>query len=169
MPTPPAPTGRRTIAATVLDLFVQLHDQVRGEIRNLDEDALNWAPITSANSIAALITHLVGSEAETLRTVAGLVNIRDREAEFTVTRQASDQLLARLHEADRLITDLRTAIDGNRLRALFALPTLSPSDRRSGLTWLVGNYGHAREHVGHIQLTKELYHSDVVARSDVAQ
>jgi len=41
-------------------------------------------------------------------------------------------------------------------RAL-ALPTLPVDERRSGLTWLVGNYGHGREHVGQIQLTRQLY------------
>ena len=27
----------------------------------------------------------------------------------------------------------------------------------TGLHWLLTNYGHAREHLGHIQLTKQLY------------
>jgi hypothetical protein len=40
---------------------------------------------------------------------------------------------------------------------VFALPTLPRQDLRSGLTWLVGNYGHVQQHVGHIQLTKQLY------------
>ncbi len=44
-----------------------------------------------------------------------------------------------------------------RLQRLLSLPTLPAEERRSGLTWLAGNYGHAREHVGHIQLTAQLY------------
>jgi hypothetical protein len=28
---------------------------------------------------------------------------------------------------------------------------------QTGLHWLLSNYGHAREHLAHIQLTKQLY------------
>jgi hypothetical protein len=47
-------------------------------------------------------------------------------------------------------------IDRERLAASVSLPTLPADDRRSGLAWLLGNYGHAREHVGEIRVTWEL-------------
>jgi hypothetical protein len=28
---------------------------------------------------------------------------------------------------------------------------------QTGLYWLLSNYGHAREHLAHIQLTKQIY------------
>ena len=65
-------------------------------------------------------------------------------------------MLQLLDDADDLITELESQIDASRLRAEFPLPTLPAEEVRSGLTWLVGNYGHAKEHVGHIQLTKQL-------------
>ena len=108
------------VASTVLGLFAQLHAQVRVEVKGLDDDALNWSPGADANSIATIVIHLVGSEAETLRAVAGVPGARDREAEL-------------------------------------APATRSPAEVLGALAWLVGNYGHAREHVGHIQLTKQLY------------
>ena len=67
---------------TVLVLFRQVHQQLRDELDGLDDDALNWIPAPGANSIATIITHLVGSEAETLRCVAGMTCERDRDAEF---------------------------------------------------------------------------------------
>jgi hypothetical protein len=89
-------------------LFRQVHDQLREELDGLDDDTLNWILTQEANSIATIVTHLVGSEAETLRCVAGVDCERDR----------------------------------------------------AGLTWLIGKYGHAREHVGQVQLTKQLNQRD---------
>ena len=94
---------------------------------------------------------------ETVRCVAGLVDQRDRDAEFSHPWQTEAQVANTLEEADHLIDTVGPLIDGDGLRARIALPTLAPEDRRPGLTWLVGNYGHAREHVGQIQLTQQLY------------
>src|SRR5579862_5362991 len=82
MPIPAAPVGRSGAAATVLRLFEQLHDQIREELAGLDDAALNWSPGPDGNSIANIVTHVVGSEAETLRCVANVPCTRDREAEF---------------------------------------------------------------------------------------
>ncbi len=145
------------VGDTVLRLFEQVHDEIRTEIEGLDEAGLNWSPGPGANSIATLVTHLVGSEAETLRTVAGIVAVRHRDAEFVGATRTVEEIRGELDGADELVASLRAEIDDQRLRAMVALPTLPGDERRSGLTWLVGNYGHAREHVGHMQLTKQLY------------
>jgi hypothetical protein len=157
VPIPAAPVGRPGVAATVLRLFEQLHEQLRHEIEDLDDAGLNWVPGADANSIATIVTHVVGSEAETLRCVADVPVTRDRDAEFAPGPRTRSEVLGALHGADELLAALRSEIGANRLRAVVALPTLPAEERRSGLTWLVGNYGHAREHVGHIQLTKQLY------------
>jgi hypothetical protein len=157
MPIPAAPTGRFDVVSTVLRLFEQLHDEVRRQIDGLDDSGLNWSPGPGTNSIATVVTHIVGSEAETLRCVAGVPCQRHREAEFTGGHRRRADILGQLEAADELIGELRSDIDTHRLRTQLALPTLPASERRSGLTWLVGNYGHAREHVGHIQLTRQLY------------
>jgi len=138
-------------------LFEQLHTQIREEIEDLDDDGLNWVPGPDANSIATIVTHLVGSEAETLRCVAGAPCVRDREGEFVRKRRGVVDVLHELDTADDLIEELRPWIRPGRLRAYLPLPTLPAEERRSGLTWLVANYGHGREHIGHIQLTRQLY------------
>jgi hypothetical protein len=162
MPIPAAPVGRCDVGSTVLKLFEQLHDQVRQEIEGLDDAALNWSPGPGANSIATLVTHLVGSEGETLRGVAGVAAVRDRDEEFVGATRSVEEIRNELRAADELIEALRSEVGGQRLRVMLALPSLPADERRSGLTWLIGNYGHAREHVGHLQLTKQLYqaHSD---------
>ncbi|MEA3019197.1 MAG: hypothetical protein QOI47_721 [Actinomycetota bacterium] len=67
------------------------------------------------------------------------------------------EVLDALATADRLVEELAPLITRARLSAEIALPTLPPTEVRPGITWLVGNYGHAREHVGQIQLTKQLF------------
>ncbi len=139
-----------------LALFHQVHAQLRDELSDLDDDALNWIPTPGANSIATIVIHLVGSEAETLRCVAGVTSERDRDAEFTAATLTKRDVLELLDGADELIAELEPCIDQTRLAAEFALPSLPADDVRPGLSWLVGNYGHAREHVGQIQLTRQL-------------
>jgi hypothetical protein len=156
MPLPSAPDDR-SVANVILALFDQVHHQLHQEIDDLDTIALNWVPMTDTNSIATIITHLVGSEEEVFRCLAALPSERDRDAEFhgnDMTKKAVSHLL---DEADDLITTLTPHIDSTRLNSVFALPTMPAEELRSGLAWLVGNYGHACEHVGQIQLTKQLY------------
>jgi hypothetical protein len=166
MPVPEAPVGRSDAGSTVLALFAQMHDQIRMEIEDLDDDGLNWSPDADSNSIATIVTHLVGSEAETLRCVAGVPCTRDRRAEFVGGWRRRADVLEELRGADDLIAEVRPKIAAPRLRTTLALPTLPDDQRRSGLTWLVGNYGHAGEHVGHIQMTRQLYRAQTAGPAE---
>jgi hypothetical protein len=112
---------------------------------------------------------MVGSESETLRCVAGVLCTRDRDGEFSRGHRAVAEIVDELRGADELIATLRSEIGPHRLRAVMALPTLPAAERRSGLTWLVGNYGHAREHVGHIELTKQLYRARAASSRPVTE
>jgi hypothetical protein len=155
MPIPASPSDP-SATAVVTALFRQVHDQLRDELNGLDDAALNWVPTPGANSITTIVTHLVGSEAETFRSVAGVECERDRDAEFVGHRGTGTEVLGLLDRADDLIAELESHIDTARLNAMFPLPTLPAEEVRPGLTWLIGNYGHAREHVGHVQLTTQL-------------
>ncbi len=71
--------------------------------------------------------------------------------------QSQGDLLDQIRQADSLLDDLAPTLTDDRGLAPTALPTLSSDDRRPGMTWLVGNLGHAREHMGHLRLTVQLY------------
>jgi hypothetical protein len=157
MPIPAAPSGADS-SATLMALFRQLHQQIRDELEGLGDDAINWVPTAGANSIAAIVTHVVGSEAETLQCVAGVPCERDRNAEFAGRTRTRREVLLLLDEADDLLEELEPRMDAQRLTAELSLPTLPDEETRPGLTWLVGSYGHAREHIGQVQLTKQLCH-----------
>jgi hypothetical protein len=143
------------VVAKIAEQFKVVHGQLRDEVRGLSVEALNWKPAPETNSIAALVVHTLGSEAEVLRTVANVPGERDRDAEFLATADDPDALLRHLDVADAFIDDLAARITPDDLAAM-RVRGLRP-EPQTGLHWLVTNYGHAREHLAHIQLTKQLY------------
>jgi hypothetical protein len=151
--------------SAVIAQFQELHSEMRLEVANRDDASLNWTPCPGANSVATIITHTLGSEAETLRAVAGITGSRNREAEFRMGSQSQADLLDQIRRADSLLDDLAPMLTDDRALTPTALPTLSSDDRRPGMTWLIGNLGHAREHMGHLHLTVQLYDTAFKFRS----
>ena len=147
---------RSGMARIVVHLYRDLHAELRSILSNVDDKGVNWVPASGANSIATVLVHLLGSEAETLRSVAGMASDRDRDAEFVAETRTVDDLLATLDDAEALLDAVEPLLDDARLALSCALPTLSHEDRRPGAAWLIANYGHAREHLGHVQLTMQL-------------
>lgn len=140
--------------AVVVDLFKSLHQQLRDLVASLDSDELNWSPGPEMNSIAVLVTHTLGSELDTLLLVRDLSGDRDRDAEFQVASADAPELLTAIDNADDVVEEHGAAITSDNLAAMRARPG---RDDQSGLYLLINNYGHAREHLGHISLTRQLY------------
>jgi len=147
--------GARTVASTFGGLYHSVHDQLREQLRGMDHGTLNWKPLPLANSVAVLIVHTLGSEREMIRAVRSLPTERDRESEFRAEAEAAD-LLALLDQADRELDEHLGALTAANLTELRPRGDRPP---RPGLEWLLSNYGHAREHLAQIELTKQLYDS----------
>jgi DinB superfamily len=146
-------TGARTLANTVGALFHEVHQGIREQVVGVDRESLNWKPHPDANSVVVLVVHTLGSEREMIRAVRLLSTERDRPAEFKTEAEAAD-LLALLDRADRELDEhvgALTAADLTEMRPRGDRPP------KPGLEWLLSNYGHAREHLAQIQLTKQLY------------
>jgi len=142
-----------TVRTVLGEGFRDLHARLRDQVRGLDSGTLNWRPLPQANSVAVLVTHTLGSELEMIRSVRGITGHRDREAEFKAEADAA-RLLEMIDAADSEMNEL-----------LAGLTSADMTDERPrgdrppqvGIHWLVTNYGHAREHLAQIQLTKQLY------------
>jgi DinB superfamily len=147
--------GARTIATTVGALYRDLHDKLREQVRGMDAGTLNWKPLPQANSVAVLIVHTLGSEREMIRAVRSLPTERDRESEFRAEGEAAD-LLALLDQVDRELDEHLGAVTAADLTEVRPRGDRPP---RPGLEWLLSNYGHAREHLAQVELTKQLYDS----------
>jgi hypothetical protein len=147
--------GARNVATTIGALFHAAHDGMREQVRDVDTGTLNWKPLPLANSIAVLITHSLGSEREMIRAVRQVQTERDRDAEFKAEANAAE-LLALLDRADRELDEHLGAITAGDLTEMRPRGDRPP---RPGIDWLISNYGHIREHLAQIELTKQLYDS----------
>jgi len=145
----------RTMATTVAGLYHDVHAKMREQIRGMDRGTLNWSPLPKANSLAVLVTHTLGSEREMIRALRQIATDRDRDSEFRVESEAGD-LLALLDQADRELDEHVAALTPADLTELRPRGDRPP---RPGIEWLIANYGHAREHLAQMELTKQLYDS----------
>src|ERR1700686_3324822 len=146
--------GARTIATTIGTLYRAVHDQMREHVRGMDHGTLNWKPLPLAYSVEVLIVDTLCSEREVIHAVRSVTAERDRDAEFKAEAEAED-LLALLDEADRGLE----LLDSITAAALAEPHPRGDRPPRPGLDWLLSNYGHAREHLAQIELTKQLYDS----------
>jgi hypothetical protein len=140
-----------------LTLYGQVHEELREEVTVLDQGSLIRTLGPETNSISTLVVHLLGSEAEVLRIVRGLPSDRDRPSEFTAGIADRKDLLARIDAADRLLQELGSQLTAEDLEALRERPSSHRNHGpRTGLFWLMNSYGHAREHLAHLELTRQL-------------
>lgn len=136
------------------EIFTMVHDRLREHLQELDASALTWRPTAEMNSIAILVSHILGAETEVLSLVIGRTSTRDREAEFRVEDSTVVTLLDRIETTQQLVTTVRENVSTDQLRSTF-----SRRDGRShsGLRWLIWSAGHAREHLGQVGLLRDLY------------
>jgi hypothetical protein len=145
----------KTLQAAFAKLYGELHENLRLQVRGLDEATLNWRPLPKANSVAVLVTHTLGSELEMMRSVRLVPTQRDRDSEFRAEAGA-ERLLEMIDAADREMGELIAAVTEADLTELRPRGDRPP---RPGVQWMIANYGHAREHLAQIELTRQLYDS----------
>lgn len=147
--------GARTVTSTLSALYRALHAQLREHVRGMDHGTLNWRPLPKANSIGVLVVHILGAERDVMRTLKSAASDRDRDAEFRVEAEAAD-LLALLDHADSDLDEYLGAVTAADLTEMKPRGDRPP---KPGIEWLLSNYGHAREHLAQLELTKQLYDS----------
>jgi hypothetical protein len=143
------------IAEAFGKLFREVHETLRTQVRGLDHGTLNWRPLPKANSIAVLVTHTLGSQREMIRAVRSIPSERDRDSEFRAEADAA-RLLEMIDESDRDLSEMIAAVTPADLTEMRPRGDRPP---RPGIEWLISNYGHSREHIAQIDLTKQLYDS----------
>ncbi len=139
-----------------LERLAALHDQAKEAIDGLPAEALDWTPGASMNSMAVLAVHLAGAQRYWIgEVVGGLPSGRDRAAEFRVSGLDAATLKARL---DAVLTHSRGVLEPLTLEGLSA-PRLSPRDGREvRVAWALAHaLQHTALHLGHIQITRQLW------------
>lgn len=153
-----------TEAEACIERLDYLRNEVKKELRDMTPEALNWRPTPAdTNSPYAIANHIAGIEAQWIHQFVGGLEIqRSREAEFAAKGNSVADLNAMLDRAgDTTRRVLRT------LSAEDLAKTKSPAPGREQLSyrWVVlHTIEHMGQHLGHLSLTRQLYHSQARRR-----
>ncbi len=138
--------------------FSILRGQIRDAIRGMDDEAANWQPfLKGTNSIYAILYHLAGSENYWFRQIIGGKAVkRDREAEFRASGHLSE-LIDYWEEIDRESKKILGKLNISQLGETRTV-TVRPAPSSPTVRWcILHQISHYALHLGHIQLTRQLW------------
>jgi|SRR6185437_6805647 len=151
-----ADSGDARFVEAFADQYRALHRVLREELQSLTPETLAWTPCDGANSIAVLVTHMLGNEMESVRTVAGVASDRVRAREFEVQGANAGELVALIDRAEGVLEELAPRITAERLGAAHVRPNALDQTPHTGTHILMHSLAHAREHTGQLLLTRQL-------------
>ncbi len=137
----------------------ELYGDLTAFLRPLDESCLNWTPpVPATNSIAALVTHVVGSNLSWFSRAVDAPFTRDREAEFHARGDAESltvMLAQSLADIRAWCTHLET-VDLGVTRTVYRLDATHETPLSAA--WCIEHaIIHTGEHWGQMQLNRQLY------------
>ena len=135
---------------------------IRGAIAGLPADALNWRPAgEGTNPIAVLAVHAMHSTRSWLAVATGgPLPDRDRDAEFrTVVADPREliEIVDRLAADRRALLTTEDAFEPGTMRESHLRASSGRAEVVSGAWALLHAVEHLREHMGHAQLTRQLW------------
>ena len=142
--------------ADCYDRFTEIHNEIKKAIEGLGEEALDWVPAGNTNSINVLVTHIAAAERFWAAEIAtGQSSDRVRSAEFEVASLNEAQLFSLL---DETLHALQEAFESLTLGDLQTLRHSAQHDMDVTTGWAILHaLEHTAQHVGHIQLTVQLW------------
>ncbi|GAB4529292.1 MAG: hypothetical protein OHK0046_49100 [Anaerolineae bacterium] len=150
--------------ADYLTSIAEAFKDFRKAIRDLPQEALDWVPGEGMNSLVVLVMHTMGAARYWTGDVALQESSnRDRAAEFAAQGVSEAELLARIDEVEAYI---RSAAERLTLADLSTMQTSQfhrahpDSDARKTFSvgWcLLHTLDHTTLHVGHAQITRQLW------------
>lgn len=141
---------------SLFDRFHDLHHEIEQALNGLPPEALDWKPGSEMNSVSVIIVHLTGAE----RFLVGDVIMQDpsnrnRDTEFRVVGMGKEDLIQRLTETEAYI---KAAFEKLSLADLEAERTHPRHGNQVSVSWaLLHALEHAATHLGHIQLTVQMW------------
>jgi uncharacterized damage-inducible protein DinB len=153
-PDPLLAAGGATVRRTFADM--------RQTIADFPAEALNWEPAgEDTNSVAVLTIHSLHSTRSWLCTALGEpLPERDRDSEFRVAEDDPQALLALFDEMSGQCTalfDKASEIDWAAIRRTHTRPDASDAIQVPAAWALLHAIEHLREHLGQMQLTRQLW------------
>ena len=141
---------------TLFDRFHELHTGIEQALEALPAAVLDWKPGVEMNSVSVIITHLIGAERFLIGDVVmGEPSNRNREAEFHVAGVSKQDLLQRLTATEDYI---KGALEKLSLADLETQRIHPRHGNQVSVAWAILHaLEHAATHVGHIQLTVQVW------------
>ena len=132
-----------------------LHQEIRIALQGLPPKALNWRPpLKDANTIAVIVTHAATGEAFMVyQGLTGKDVGRVRLEEFLATATHVNSLLALVDQVEARIQEALSDETSRSLNEDSHLPNRKVSKRHC----VVHAIDHTAIHVGHLQLTRQLW------------
>ena len=154
--------------AGALQIVRESLTMLRSAVDDMPQEALDWKPLPSANSMTVLVAHSLTATRFFLNAGSGnvgsMVEYRagERPAAFRTTGLPKAELLAMI---DAFSAEAESIVSGGTeagLASTVELPTNDgmPVPTRNGAGTLFAAIGHLREHVGHVQLMHDLWLSE---------
>ncbi len=152
-------TPELTLYAAQLQTLI---DRVCQAVEELGGAQLNWRPpVAEANSVYVIATHTLGNaEAWVLGIACGQPIERDRPAEFRSSGADAAPIVARARDLQRRFDDALRALPDSALDELRDAPPYlwgaGEARQVSAREALIHVIEHASNHLGHIDLTRDL-------------
>lgn len=147
-----------------LERLSALHRGCVQAIQGLSNEALDWVPVqiptAEMNSINVLVTHIIGAERYWIGDVAlGDISGRVREREFQVRGMNAEELVGKIDAATDYACSMLEKFETEDL----IKKVESPRDRQVfSVAWaLLHTLEHTAIHLGHIQLTRQLWNEHI--------
>ena len=131
-------------------------ERIVRSLDGLDADGLNWrppAPLT--NSVYVLAVHTMANAEEFILSMLDSQRIpRDRDAEFAAVGETAAPINARWHDLQTTLRDALNRFGPDVLTQTYTHPRRGTLTGRAILIFVAQ---HASEHVGHAELTRQLF------------
>jgi uncharacterized damage-inducible protein DinB len=139
-----------------LERLESLHGEIAALAKALPQEALDWTPGPETNSLAILAVHIAGAERYWFSDViAGEPSGRVRETEFQTRGMNAVELEQRLASA---LTTCRTVLGSVPMAELSGERTSPRDGQVVTVGWILLHIlEHTATHLGHIQLTSQLW------------
>lgn len=137
--------------------FGILREQIRDAIKGLNYEAANWRPLPKdTNSIYVILCHLAGIDNYWVRHIIGGETIdRDRDAEFRASGHLSE-ILKHWEEVFRASKRILSKLSSAQLGETRTV--IRPDLGSVPVRWCILHHiSHYAVHLGHIQLTRQLW------------
>lgn len=148
------------ILTDYLERLQSLHASIAETIEGLSTEALDWLPGSDMNSLGVLAVHVVGSQGYWIGELAGQEpHSRDRPAEFRVGGLDAESLVRGL---DEVLARSRNVLEGLTLADLEASRASYLDGRKVSVAWCLAHaLEHTGLHLGHMQITRQLWEQHV--------